>query len=81
MLVVVVHSLPVLEGYPLSTNILEIFFAHPLICTIGENQNHDIVLLFHSKDTNSNLVKLTKKCIHQTNTLVCEVSFYFSPSR
>ena len=68
MLVLVAHSLRVLEGYPLSTKCLEFFFSHPLICPIGGHQHHDIVLLFNIEYTQRKNSKLTTKCVHSPNT-------------
>ena len=74
MLVVVVHSLQIIEGCPLSTNSPENFSSHLLICPTGGHQHHEIILLFHSNDTKRNIFMLPMIYTHAPKTLFCEVN-------
>ena len=67
MLVVIVNSLWVLEGYPIPTNSTEFVFTHPPIFTICGHQYHGIVFLFHIKDMKRHIDNTTTKSIHVPN--------------
>ena len=71
---VVVHSLWVIADYPLPTNCPESVFTQPLIRPIDGHEHHDIVFLFHRKDTKRHIVKITVQCIHANQIIVIEVS-------
>ena len=68
------HSIRVLKAYHILTNCSGFVVAHPLICSIGGHEYHDIVFLFHNNDTKRYIVKLTRKCIHGPHILVGEGS-------
>ena len=69
-MLVVVHSVRVLEGYPLTANYPEFFVTHPPNCPIGGHHHHGTVFLFHSEYAKRAVAKMTEKYIHVYNILV-----------
>ena len=68
-----VNSLWVLQGCSLPTNSPEVFFTHLFVFHVDGHPHHEIVFLFHSKDTKRYILKITANFIHGPNILVIEV--------